>query len=93
MAPHEKTELRGMNAFTSVRPRGKDMPAKLPVQRKKKAVPITYSTKREPRVMNVRGVFQANLAPEPSRSISIESREQAQASADKTRRISRSGVQ
>ena len=45
MAPHEKTERRSMNAFTSVRPRGADAPAKLPVQRKKKAVPITYSNK------------------------------------------------
>ena len=90
MAPHEKTERRGMNAFTSVRPRGKDMPAKLPVQRKK-AAPIT--TKGTTRVLNARGVFQANLAPDPSRSICIESREQAQASNDKTRRISRSGVQ
>ncbi len=79
-----------MNAFTSVRPRGADAPAKLPVQRKK-AAPIT--TKGTTRVLNARGVFQANLAPDPSRSISIESREQAQASADKTRRISRSGVQ
>jgi len=91
MAPHEKTERRGMsNAFTSVRPRGADAPAKLPVQRKK-AVPITV--RGTTRVLNARGVWQANLAPDPSRSISIESREQAQASADKTRRISRSGVQ
>ena len=94
MAPHDKTELRGMsNAFTSVRPRGKDAPAKLPVQRKKAPVPITYSTKREPRVMNVRGQWQAPLNPDASRSIVIESRAQAQASTDKTRRISRSGVQ
>jgi len=90
MAPHDNTELRGMNAFTSVRPRGADAPAKLPTQRKK-AAPIT--TKGTTRVLNARGVFQANLAPDPSRSISIESREQAQASTDKTRRISRSGVQ
>ncbi len=79
-----------MNDFQLLRPRGPDMPAKLPVQRKK-AAPIT--TKGTTRVLNARGVFQANLAPDPSRSISIESREQAQASADKTRRISRSGVQ
>ena len=81
-----------MNAFQMVRPRGPDMPAKLPVQRKK-AVPITYSTKSETRVMNVRGQWQAPLNPNASNSIVIESREQAQASADKTRRISRSGVQ
>jgi hypothetical protein len=79
-----------MNAFQTVRHRGPDMPAKLPTQRKK-AVPITV--RGTTRVLNARGVFQANLAPDPSRSISIESREQAQASADKTRRISRSGVQ
>ena len=79
-----------MNAFHLARPRGTNAPAKLPVQRKK-AAPIT--TKGTTRVLNARGVFQANLAPDPSRSISIESREQAQASTDKTRRISRSGVQ
>ena len=79
-----------MNAFQLARPRGTNAPAKLPVQRKK-AAPIT--TKGTTRVLNARGVFQANLAPDPSRSISIESREQAQASTDKTRRISRSVVQ
>ncbi|GAB2531287.1 hypothetical protein [Simplicispira piscis] len=77
------------NAFQSVRPRGADAPAKLPVQRKT-AKPIT--TKGTTRVMNARGVLQANLAPDPSRSISIESREQAQASNSKTRRISKAGT-
>lgn len=80
------------NAFQLARPRGIDAPAKVPTK-PKKAVPITYSTKREPRVMNVRGQWQAPLNPDASRSIVIESREQAQASTDKTRRISRSGVQ
>ena len=79
------------NAFTSVRPRGADAPAKLPVQRKTKAQPITV--KGTTRVLNARGVWQATLAPDASRSICIESREQAEASRDKTRRISRSGVQ
>ena len=90
MAPHEKTERRGLNAFTSARPRGTNAPAKLPVQRKK-AAPITV--RGTTRVMNSRGVWQASLEPDASRSIVIESRAQAQASADKTRRISRSGVQ
>lgn len=75
-----------MNPFTSLRPRGADAPAKLPVQRKK-AAPIT--TKGTTRVLNARGVFQANLAPDPSRSISIESREQGRASTDKRRAIVR----
>lgn len=79
------------NAFQAVRPRGADAPAKLPVQRKKKAVPITV--RGTTRVMNSRGVWQASLEPDASRSIVIESRAQAQASTDKTRRISRSGVQ
>ncbi|MDQ5943118.1 MAG: hypothetical protein QG572_1934 [Pseudomonadota bacterium] len=86
MAPHEKTERRGMNAFTSVRPRGAGIPAKVPVQRKKKAVPITYSNKR---VLNVNGKLQAPLNPNASNSIVIESRAQAQASNDKTRAITR----
>ena len=77
------------NAFTSVRPRGVDAPAKLPVQRKKKAVPITYSTKREPRVLNVRGQLQAPLNPNASNSIVIEGAEQGRASADKRRAIVR----
>ena len=91
MAPHDNTELRGMNPFTSVRPRGKDMPAKLPVQRKK-AVPITYSSKREPRVLNVNGKLQAPLNPNASNNIVIEGAEQGRASADKRRRISPSGT-
>ena len=78
-----------MNAFTSVRPRGANAPAKLPVQRKK-AVPIT--TKGTTRVMNARGVFQAPLNPNASNSIVIESREQGRASSDKRRRISPSGT-
>lgn len=79
-----------MNAFHLARPRGTNAPAKLPVQRKK-AAPIT--TKGTTRVLNARGEWQAKLNPNASNSIVIESREQAQASADKTRRISRSGVQ
>ena len=88
MAPHEKTERRGMNAFTMVRPRGADAPAKLPTKRKKAPVPITYSNKREPRVLNVNGKLQAPLNPNAA-SIVIESREQAQASNDKQRAIAR----
>ena len=80
------------NAFTSVRPRGVDAPAKVPKKRKTAPVPITYRTKRETRVMNVRGVWQAALNPDASRSIVIEGQAQGQASADKRRRISPSGT-
>ena len=86
MAPHEKTERRGMNAFTSVRPRGIDAPAKLPTQRKK-AAPITYSNKT--RVLNVNGKLQAPLNPNASNSIVIEGAEQGRASSDKRRAIVR----
>ena len=79
-----------MNAFTSVRPRGADMPAKVPGQRKK-AVPITYSNKREPRVLNINGKLQAPLNPNAA-SIVIESRARGQASADKRRAIVRAGL-
>ena len=71
-----------MNAFTSVRPRGADMPAKLPTKRKKP------TTSKPVRVLNAAGKLQAYL--EPARhSIVIESREQSQASNDKTRAITR----
>lgn len=76
------------NAFTSVRPRGADAPAKVPKKPKKAPVPITYSNKR---VLNAAGKWQAYL--EPARhSIVIESREQSQASNDKRQRINKSGV-
>ena len=77
-----------MNAFQTVRHRGPDMPAKLPVQRKK-AVPITVRSTT--RVLNARGVFQAPLNPNAA-SIVIEGQAQGQASADKRRRISPSGT-
>lgn len=74
-----------MNAFTSVRPRGADMPAKVPTKPKKPA------TSKPVRVLNAAGKWQAYL--EPARhSIVIESREQAQASNDKRQRINKSGV-
>ena len=89
MAPHEKTERRGMgNAFTSVRPRGADAPAKLPTQRKT-SQPITVIGTT--RVMNARGLKQATLAPS-HRSISIEGREQGRASADKRSKLIRGMV-
>ena len=85
MAPHEKTERRSMNAFTSVRPRGADAPAKVPTKPKKAPVPITYSNKR---VLNVNGKLQAPLNPNAA-SIVIEGAEQGRASSDKRRAIVR----
>lgn len=71
-----------MNAFQMLRPRGADIPAKLPTKRKKPAA------SKPVRVLNAAGKWQAYL--EPARhSIVIESREQSQASNDKTRAITR----
>lgn len=71
MAPHEKTELRGMsNAFTSVRPRGADAPAKVPTKPKKAPVPITYylwpETLPQATADRVAGVV-ARMAAKPAR--------------------------
>ena len=72
-----------MNAFQMARPRGADMPAKRPTKRKK---PPTAG--KPVRVLNAAGKWQAYL--EPARhSIVIETREQSQASNDKTRAITR----
>lgn len=84
MAPHEKTERRSMNAFTSVRPRGADTaPAKAPRK---------TNTSRAPQEGNVHLTLDRNgrrtvtLAPRAS-GITIESREQSAASLSKTQRI------
>ena len=71
-----------MNAFQMARPRGADMPAKRPTKRKKPA------TSKPVRVLNAAGKWQAYLEPARN-SIVIESREQSQASNDKTRAITR----
>ena len=81
-----------MNAFTSVRPRGADAPAKVPTKPKKAPVPITYSPKREPRVLNVRGQLQAPLNPNASNNIVIEGAEQGRASTDKRSKLIRGTV-
>lgn len=79
--------MTGQNAFESVKPRGADAPAKVPVQRKTAPVPITV--KGTTRVLNAAGKWQATLDPDASRSIVIESRLQSQASTDKRRAITR----
>ena len=70
------------NAFTSVRPRGIDAPAKLPVQRKKP------TASKPVRVLNAAGKWQAYLEPARN-SIVIETAEQARAGNDKRRAIVR----
>ena len=76
------------NAFTSVRPRGADAPAKVPKKPKKAPVPITYS-KQPVKVLNARGFFQAPLNPNAA-SIVIEGQAQGRLSTEKRNRIVRS---
>ena len=71
-----------MNSFQMVRQRGPDMPAKPSTKRKKP------TTGKPVRVLNAAGKWQAYLEPARN-SIVIESREQSQASNDKTRAITR----
>ena len=83
VAPHEKTERRGMS-FPIPRPRGKDMPS-APAPRK-----TTHS--RAPIEGNVHLLLDSNgrqtvsLERRPS-GITIENREQSAASLAKTQRI------
>ena len=82
---------RSMNPFLSARPRGAGVIAPIkPVKRNTPGAALTV--KGTTRVMNSRGVFQAQLAPDASRSIVIESREQSQASADRRASISPRGT-
>ena len=88
MAPHEKTEQRGMNTFTSVRPRGADAPSKAPRK---------TNHSRAPQAGNVHLLLDSNgrrtvsLERRPG-GITIESREQWLASLAKTQRISKAGA-
>jgi hypothetical protein len=78
MAPHEKTERRSMNAFTTVRPRGKDQPSKAP----KRNVPGAAFS------LGNQAMFIKPSLP----NICIESREQAQASRDKRNALMKGGI-
>ena len=83
MAPHEKTERRGMNAFTSVRPRGADAPSKAPRKTNHSRAPIEGNVHL---LLDSNGRQTVSLAPRTS-GITIESREQWLASLAKTQRI------
>lgn len=68
-----------MNAFTTVRPRGADMPSKPP---RRQTPGLAVTVKRQP----------IDLAPRTKGAIVIESREQAQASVDRRAAISPRGT-
>lgn len=73
------------NAFTSVRPRGADAPAKVPKKRKQ---PENVTFKGTTRVMSAAGRFQATLEPDYTRTIATEgSRGKLKVSFSGTRRV------
>ena len=83
MAPHEKTERRGMNAFTSVRPRGADAPSKAPRKTNHSKAPKSGNVHL---LLDSNGRQTVSLERRPS-GITIESREQKLVSEAKTARI------
>ena len=93
MAPHEKTERRGMsnslplNQFMSVRPRGKDMPSAKPLRK-------TTNTSSNSAVGSVKtldrlGRQTVSLAPRTIGAIAIKGREQGAASTQKRAALQR----
>lgn len=88
MAQHEKTERRGMNAFTSVRPRGADAPSKAPRKTNHSKAPKSGNAHL---LLDSNGRQTVSLERRTS-GITIESREQWLASLAKRQRISKAGA-
>ena len=85
MAPHEKTERRGMNAFTSVRPRGQDTaPSKAPRKTNHSKAPKQGNVHL---LLDSNGRQTVSLERRTKGGITIETREQSAASLAKTQRI------
>jgi hypothetical protein len=77
------------NAFEAVRPRGADVPPPRQVPRAAVAGCPAAVAGAVVLLFNGRGFRSVGLAPRVKGAISIESRAQAQASLDKSRRIAR----
>ena len=84
MAPHEKTERRGMNAFTSVRPRGADAPSKAPRKTNHSKAPKSGNVHL---LLDSNGRQTVSLERRTTGGIVIESREQSAASLARNQRI------
>lgn len=89
MAPHEKTERRGMNAFTSVRPRGADAPSKAPRKTNHSKAPKSGNAHL---LLDSNGRQTVSLERRTKGAIVIENREQSAASLAKRQRISKAGA-
>ena len=89
MAPHEKTERRGLS-FPIPRPRGKDMPSVKPLR--KTTNTSSNSAFGSVKTLDRLGRQTVSLAPRTTGAISIESRDASAASVDKRKRISKAGT-
>ena len=89
MAPHEKTERRGMNAFTSVRPRGADAPSKAPRKTNHSKAPKSGNVHL---LLDSNGRQTVSLERRTTGGITIENREQSAASLAKRQCISKAGA-
>ena len=83
MAAHDKPELRGMNAFTSVRPRGADAPSKAPRKTNHSRAPIEGNVHL---LLDSNGRQTVSLGRRTS-GITIKNREQRLAAEAKLARL------
>lgn len=79
-----------LNPFQSVRPKGKDMPSAKPLR--KTTNTSSNSAFGSVKTLDSKGRQTVSLKPRVLGAISIEPREQAQASVDKRRAISKGGT-
>ena len=84
MATHEKTERRGMNAFTSVRPRGADAPSKAPRKTNHSKAPKSGNVHL---LLDSNGRQTVSLERRITGGITIENREQRLANEAKLARL------
>lgn len=89
VAPHEKTERRGMS-FPIPRPRGKDMPSAKPLR--KTTSTSSNSAFGSVKTLDRLGRQTVSQAPRTTGAIAIEGREQGRASADKRSKLIRGPV-
>lgn len=83
------SSMTAINAFTSVKPRGKDMPsAPAPRKTNHSRAPLEGPI----RALDRNGRATVSLSPRTTGAISIESRDASAASVDKRKRISKAGT-
>ena len=84
------SSMTAINAFTSVKPRGKDMPSAKPLR--KTTNTSSNSAFGSVKTLDRLGRQTVSLAPRTTGAIAIEGREQGRASADKRSKLIRGMV-